>query len=83
MIAIRTILIISFFVFQNCGGSSKNEDFLARVGQSTLLNKDIPRSSEENLSKTSALVGQWVAEEILFIDTKRVVSLELNILQTK
>ena len=66
MIAIRTILIISFFVFQNCGGSSKNEDFLARAGQSTLLNKDLPRSSEESLSKTPTLVGQWVAEEILF-----------------
>ena len=66
MIDIRTILVISFFVFQNCGGSSKNEDFLARVGQSTLLNKNIPQSSEESLSKTPALVGQWVAEEILF-----------------
>jgi len=66
MITIRTILLISFFVFQNCGEASKNEAFLAKVGKSTLLTKDIPSSFAGNLSKTPALISQWVAEEILF-----------------
>jgi parvulin-like peptidyl-prolyl isomerase len=66
MIIIRTILLISFFVFQNCGGASKNEAFLAKVGESTLLSKDIPGSLPGDLSKTPALISQWVAEEILF-----------------
>ena len=66
MISIRTILVVSFFLFQGCGGLSKDGEFLAKVGNATLLNKDVSRSSEESPPKTPALVGQWVAEEILF-----------------